>query len=84
MGFIKDLKSLEELKIKGNAKLIETLNPYKGDWKKWKGSQIRPKGSSYYIQSQIQKNKEKVESETFLKKESELETQIEIPPKSGN
>ncbi|WP_172575444.1 hypothetical protein [endosymbiont GvMRE of Glomus versiforme] len=49
-----NLRNLTELEIEGNPKLIKILEPYKQDWKKWKGLQIHnPKVSSYYIQSLI-------------------------------
>ena len=86
LEFLVNLRNLTEqdkLDIEGNPKLDEILKPYGGDWKKWKAL-IHSEGSSYYIQSRIQKHEEKVESETSLKKESELKTQIEIPPKGGN
>ena len=79
LEFLVNLRNLTELEIQGNPKLIEILTPYGGDWKKWKAL-IHSKGSSYWIQ----KNEEKAESETSLKKESELKTQIEIPPKGRN
>ena len=79
LEFLVNLRKLTELEIEGNPELIEILKPYKGDWRNWKGSQTNPKGSSYNIQSS-----KKVESEASLKKESKLETKIEIPLKSGN
>lgn len=84
LEFLLNLRNLTELEIKGNLELTEILKPYNGDWKKWKGFLIHPKGSSYYTQSSTQKYEVKVESETSLKKESELETQIEIPLKGGS
>lgn len=79
LSFLFNLRNLTELEMKDNPKLDEILKHYKGDWRNWKGSQTNPKGSLYDIQSS-----KKVESDTSLKEESELATQIGIPPKGGN
>lgn len=70
LEFLVNLRKLTELDIAYNPELAEILKPYGGDWKKLKAVRFN-KGSSYEIKSSS-------------KKKSELETQIEILPKSEN